>query len=314
MSVLDWFRKNSAQFSGQIFLDEPLSKYTYYRIGGPADILAIPKNEEDLHWLAQGMSATGVSGFILGQGSNLLVSDRGFQGLVIRTGKLFLDLEICPGGEGEVGLKTGGSLPLSTLLKRASLEGWSGLEFFAGIPGTVGGAVRMNAGTHLGEVAHALEKVEVRVLDEGSLNWKRLEFLEDQLQFQYRKNLFLPKLCIVKSAEWKIQKTNPAEVKKAIDQVLARRKASQPVDYPSCGSIFKNPKASGFLAWQVIDRLGLRGYRMGNAQFSEKHSNFIINLGKAKATEVLGLIELAKSRAQEELGLTLEEEVITLGF
>jgi UDP-N-acetylmuramate dehydrogenase len=182
-----------------------------------------------------------------------------------------------------------------------------------GIPGSIGGAIKMNAGTHLGETQNRLVRVEVfPLLAEHQASSGTQVFEKDQFQFQYRKNLFLPPGSLIWSAEWSIDLKEPSQVKAVIDETLQRRKATQPIDYPSCGSVFKNPKASGISAWQVIDRLGLRGHRIGNAQFAEKHSNFIINLGGARAADVKALIELAKSRAQSELGISLEEEVIYL--
>jgi UDP-N-acetylmuramate dehydrogenase len=172
----------------------------------------------------------------------------------------------------------------------------------------------MNAGTHLGEAQSRLLQVEAYSLIQQSEteDLNPLRYSRDLLQFEYRKNLFLPPGCVVWRAEWKIDQQDPTQVKTLIDDTLARRKTTQPIDYPSCGSVFKNPKASGLSAWQVIDQLGLRGHRIGAAQFSEKHSNFIINLGGATASDVKSLIELAQSRAEKELGIQLEEEVIYL--
>ncbi|MEO7161497.1 MAG: UDP-N-acetylmuramate dehydrogenase, partial [Bdellovibrionia bacterium] len=208
-------------------------------------------------------------------------------------------------------IRTGSSVGISTLLRRAAHEGWKGLEFLSGIPGSVGGAITMNAGTHLGETVGRVRRVEAYSLLSFSDTPKVFE--NEQLQFKYRANLFLEKGSVVNYVEWEIEKADPSEVKALIDQTLARRKASQPVELPSCGSVFKNPKSSGLSAWQVIDKLGLRGFQVGQAQFSEKHSNFIVNLGQATAYDVRSLIELAKRRAHLELNILLEEEVIYLG-
>jgi UDP-N-acetylmuramate dehydrogenase len=170
----------------------------------------------------------------------------------------------------------------------------------------------MNAGTHLGEAKDALRAVEVIPLS-GEDAGTRKRFTGPELQYQYRKNLYLPEGCVVWQAEWEVRAEEPALVKSKIDETLARRKSTQPIDYPSCGSVFKNPKASGMSAWQVVDKIGLRGYRVGDAQFAEKHSNFIINLDRARAADVRALIELAKSKAQDQLGIALEEEVMYVG-
>lgn len=308
-----WFEENQSRFSGELLRDEPLARHTYYRIGGPASLLALPRGREDLAWLAQGIRETGVPVFVLGAGSNLLASDQGFEGLVVRAGRVNLGISRDPKSqEGAPWILTGGSVAISTLLRRAAREGWGGLEFLSGVPGSVGGAIVMNAGTHLGETSGAVRRVET-VLLTGSTAGESLVFTGDQLKYQYRKNLFLPPCCVIWEACWEVRPDDPTAVKAAIDGTLARRKATQPIDYPSCGSVFKNPRSHGLHAWQVLDRLGLRGHRIGNAQIAEKHSNFIINLGKAKAADVKALIDLAKSRALSELGIPLEEEVMYLG-
>ncbi len=306
----EWCRENAARFEGQLLHDEPLSKHTYYRIGGQARVLAVPKSRQDLFWLAEALEATGARPFVLGLGSNLLVSDQGFDGLVIKAGRINLEIETSEISDSRLVLRTGASVAVSSLLRRASAEGWGGLEFLTGVPGSIGGVATMNAGTHLGEAAGALHAVELLVLAGGNAVPRRFE--GEELRYQYRKNLFIPPGSVVWACEWKVRREDPAKVKAAIDETLARRKATQPIDLPSCGSVFKNPKAHGVSAWQVIDKLGLRGHRIGGAQFAEKHSNFILNLGDAKAADVKALIELAKTRAKAELGIELEEEVIYL--
>jgi UDP-N-acetylmuramate dehydrogenase len=310
-----WFVENKEKFSGQLSFDEPLSKHTYYRIGGPARIFAVPKTREDLQLLSEGIRVTQVPVFVLGLGSNILVSDHGFDGLVIRASRLNLEIQLveAPSLSDTLRIRTGGSVAISTFLRRAATEGWGGLEMLTGIPGSVGGVVAMNAGTHLGEAKDVLRRVEAVSLDKSATGNELLVFGPESLKFEYRRNLFLPRHAGVWAAEGEVRRAEPAQVKAAVDETLARRKATQPIDYPSCGSVFKNPRAHGMNAWQVIDRLGLRGHRMGGAQFSEKHSNFIVNLGGARAADVKTLIELARSRALEELGIALEEEVMYLG-
>jgi UDP-N-acetylmuramate dehydrogenase len=307
MSATDWFLENRATFTGELLFEEPLLKYTYYRIGGPAALMAIPKSREDLAWIREGLRVSGLPLFVLGLGSNILAADEGFPGVVVRTNRL--NLEIVK--ESETVIRAGGSVANSTLLRRAASEGWGGLEFLTGVPGSVGGAVVMNAGTHLGEASGALESVEWVSLSPNEEGPRT--FGASELKYQYRKNLYLPSRGVVLSARWRVEMREPAVVKKLIEETLSRRKATQPLDYPSCGSVFKNPKESGLSAWQVIDRLGLRGHQIGDAQFAEKHSNFIINLGGARAADVRALIELAKSRALSELHVKIEEEVMYIG-
>lgn len=305
MSLRAGCEKNAAEFSGVLLFEEPLSRHTYYRIGGPAELLAQPRTVEDLSWLHRLILESGARSFVLGFGSNILAHDDGFRGVVISTRKL--DLTLNPVAPGLV--RAGAGVAISSFLRRASEQGWGGLEFLTGIPGSVGGAVRMNGGTHLGESSSALESVEVFSIQSGLTRI----FSGEELRFQYRKNLFLSPGDLVVGATWRFQDAPPAEVKAKIDSTLLRRKETQPLDAPSCGSVFKNPLAQGMQAWQVIDRLGLRGKRVGNAQISPKHSNWIVNLGEAKAADVRALIEEVKQRAQTELGIAMEEEVVGLG-
>jgi UDP-N-acetylmuramate dehydrogenase len=292
------FFADAGAFQGQLLWDEPLAKHTYYRIGGPARLLAIPRGESDLAWLARGLRESGAPRWVLGLGSNVLVADEGLPGVVIKTSRIGLDIS----SDGAF-VRAGAGVAISTLLRRAAQEGWGGLELLTGVPGSVGGAVCMNAGTHLGETGSRLESVSVFDLESG----RARDVAAPELRFEYRRNLFLAPAEIVTAARFRVEAREPADVKRAIDELLARRKATQPVDYPSCGSVFKNP--AGQHAWQVLDRLGLRGHRVGNAQISEKHSNFIVNLGGARAADIRALIDLAKGRALQELGVELEEEV-----
>lgn len=316
-----WFRAHAAAvpgsgapvFTGELLYGEPLSKHTYYRIGGPASVLALPRSFEDLKFLSAGIRATGAPHFVLGAGSNLLVSDVGFDGVVIKTKKLGTEIERMAASDSPFGcdcVRAGGGVLNSTFLRKACDGGWGGLEFLSGVPGSVGGAVFMNAGTHLGETKDALLAADIVSMPECELS----RVTGAELGYSYRKNHFLPSGALVLQTWWRITPEDPAQVKARIDLTLTRRKSTQPIEVPSCGSVFKNPKDSGLHAWQVIDRLGLRGHREGAAQFSEKHCNFIVNHGAARASDVRALIEIAKSRALRELGVTLEEEVRYLGF
>jgi UDP-N-acetylmuramate dehydrogenase len=246
-------------------------------------------------------------------GSNLLIADEGFDGVIVKAAKLNLEIEPqAPDPQtGRVRIRTGASVAISSFLRRACLEGWGDLEFLTGIPGSIGGAVFMNAGTHLGETCERLRAVEYFDLQGEGGKVTRVE--GSGLGYQYRKNLYLPPAAVVWAAEWETKAESAVHVKEIIDQTLARRKATQPIDLPSCGSVFKNPRASGLSAWQVIDELGLRGHRIGGAEFSPKHCNFIVNVGGARSGDVHGLIQLAKAKARERLGIELEEEVRYVG-
>jgi UDP-N-acetylmuramate dehydrogenase len=174
----------------------------------------------------------------------------------------------------------------------------------------MGGVVAMNGGTHIGEIKDRLLAVSVFSFDSSD---PLLEFTRDQIKMSYRANHFLPKGSVIYSLQLTMRPTDPQTVKSQIDSILKRRKETQPLEAPSCGSVFKNPKDQGLQAWQVIDQLGLRGHRIGNAQISTKHSNWILNLGQAKAKDVSDLIELVELRAKRELGIEMKPEVIRIG-
>ena len=288
---------------GSVEYQFPLSKISYFRIGGPASVLVTPKSFNDLALISRYIAKEKSRFFILGWGSNLLFSDTGFNGVVIRMKYLFSEIEELPGNV----LRVGASVGASTLLRRAQEKGYGNLARLTGIPGSVGGMVAMNAGTHLGEIKNLVTKVETVTIGESSSDLKIKTFIPDDKSFSYRKNHFLSPHELVTHVELRYEPKDPVVVKAEIDELYQRRKNTQPVDYPSCGSVFMNPP--GMNAWQVIDQVGLRGHQIGKAQFSEKHSNFIINLGDAKSNDVESLIELAKERAKKLLGIELHEEV-----
>ena len=306
-ALRDWFERSRPSFSGDLRWDEPLAASTYYQIGGPADLLLTPRSIEDLKIIRALLRDTGAPHFVMGLGSNLLVSDRGFRGVVIRSHRYNLGIEALDSTR----IRAGSSVPISMLLRKAITQGWDGLEFLAGVPGSVGGIVTMNAGTHLGETKDALLESEVFLL-RGNEDIPR-RYSGDDLRYSYRTHHYLPNDAFITSATLRVKPGDPKVIKSTIDGTLERRKKSQPVDQPSCGSVFKNPIESGLKSWQVMEKLGLRGKQIGQAQFSNLHSNFIVNLGGAKAQDVRALIELAKSRARDELGVTLHEEVKYLG-
>ncbi len=286
----------------QLERDVPLSKFSYYRIGGPVSLLATPRTLEELEFISKDLAKTASRFFILGWGSNLLFSDLGFDGVVIRMKHLFTEIEELPGNL----LRVGASVGASTLLRCAQEKGYGNLARLTGIPGSVGGMVAMNAGTHLGEIKDLVTKVESVKLGVGE-NLEIHTHVPTEGSFSYRRNHFLSPGELITHVELRYQPEDPSKVKMEIDELYLRRKQTQPVDFPSCGSVFMNPL--GKHAWQLIDQVGLRGHRIGNAQFSEKHSNFIINLGEAKASEVKALITLAKQRVKDQFGIELQEEV-----
>lgn len=304
--LTSWIESHSSSFQGKISFNEALKNFTYYRLGGPARVVISPKSVEDLHWIATLKKELNPSIFVLGNGSNLLISDSGFDGVIIRTHQLNQELSLLPPSQ----FKAGASVPILKLLRFAGEQGVGNVEKLCGVPGTVGGAVVMNAGTFLGETKDFIESVGYFDFSNDTLQ----EVQVTEQDFSYRRNLFLPENAIVVSAIFSYVQKSPDEVKNQIKALLEKRSKTQPVDQPSCGSVFKNPKTSKFPhAWQVIEALGLRGYRSGGAWFSEKHPNFIVHDGVASAQDVYDLIQLAKRRAIGELGLKLEEEVKFVG-
>lgn len=280
--------------------DVPLATRGFWRIGGPADLWA------EVHTAAQlsAIQALGVPVTVIGNGSNLLVSDAGIRGLALR---LAGELREARFGEeaGEPVVEAGGGLLNAVLLRRVEQAGLGGLASLAGVPGTVGGAIRLNAGTALGEIGARVLRVDL-VLRDGSNTTLQAE----EIGFRYR-HARLPAGAIVVRATLRLTREGVAEEQAAIQHHLARRKATQPLELPSCGSVFKNPP--GDHAGRLIEAAGLKGARRGGAQISEKHANFIVNLGGARAADVLGLINLARDTVRQRFGVTLEPEVHVVG-
>ena len=305
MDYLSALNQLASSFSGTLEFGAPLSRVAYYRIGGNAEVIATPRSFEDLQLLHQVVRKYAAPFFVLGWGSNLLFSDQGYRGIIIRMKHLFTEVEEVSSGM----LRVGASLGASSLLKVASEKGYGGLARFTGIPGSIGGMIAMNAGTHLGEMSDVIVRTEWVNLNEDSERMSLRSRVHEPDDFSYRRNHFLKPGDLITHAEIRFVKSEPSQVKHEIDELYQRRKATQPVEFPSCGSVFMNPKESGLRAWEVVEKLGLRGHRIGNAQISEKHPNFMINLGGAKSSDVLELISLVKSRARAELGIEMHEEV-----
>ena len=296
-------------FMGTFSEGEPLSQHTYYRIGGPADYFAVPKSMADLRCLREFLSTQKMPYFVMGAGSNLLVSDLGFRGLIIKLSRMNIAISVEPSEAGER-IRCGAGVTVSTLLRKAAHEGWDGFAWMSGIPGSIGGVIAMNAGTHLGEAKDNVRSAEIFHL-QGT---REVETVEGEaLRFEYRKNYFLTPDALITEATFALKPGNSVEVKARIDETLRRRKETQPLEFPSCGSVFKNPRESGMRAWEVIDSLRLRGRQIGAAQISEKHPNFIVNLGDAKASDVRALIELVQAEARAQLGIEMHEEVKFIG-
>ena len=282
-------------------LHEPMKKHTTFRIGGPADYYLCPHSTEELQKILQICRENKLEFFILGNGSNLLVSDKGYRGVVIQLWKNFSDIET---EDNTITVKAGALL--SKVAAEALEESLTGMEFASGIPGTMGGAVMMNAGAYGGEMKDIIREVTV-LTREGEL----LTLSKEEMNFGYRTSVVKEKGYVVISAVLQLRKGDREEIRKVMDELKERRVTKQPLDMPSAGSTFKRPE--GYFAGKLIMDAGLRGFSVGGAQISEKHCGFVVNKGDATAADVLGLIGEVQKRVQEKFGVALEPEVKFLG-
>jgi len=280
----------------------PLASHATFKIGGPAKYFYTAKTKEDLIRVMRAAKKINLSFFILGGGSNLLVSDKGFEGLVIKTNNKQKTVKK------NVIFSESGAL-LSNLVTLALETELSGLEWAIGIPGTLGGAIRGNAGA-FGESMKDIIK-EVEAFDGKTEKIKILK--NENCQFDYRESIFKKnKNLIILSAKIELKKGEKKEIEKKMKENLDYRKKTQPLNFSSAGSIFKNPP--GHFAGELIEKCGLKGRKIGEAQISKKHANFIENLGKAEAEDVRKLINLIKEKVKENFGVELKEEIQFLGF
>ena len=287
--------------SDNVRLHEPMKKHTTFRIGGPADYYLCPHSTEELQKILQICRENKLEFFILGNGSNLLVSDKGYRGAVIQLWKNFSDIET----EDNIITVKAGTL-LSKVAAEALEESLTGMEFASGIPGTMGGAVMMNAGAYGGEMKDIIREVTV-LTREGEL----LTLSKEEMNFGYRTSVVKEKGYVVISAVLQLRKGDREEIRRVMDELKERRVTKQPLDMPSAGSTFKRPE--GYFAGKLIMDAGLRGFSVGGAQISEKHCGFVVNKGDATAADVLGLIGEVQKRVQEKFGVALEPEVKFLG-
>ena len=287
--------------SDNVRLHEPMKKHTTFRIGGPADYYLCPHSTEELQKILQICRENKLEFFILGNGSNLLVSDKGYRGVVIQLWKNFSDIET---EDNTITVKAGALL--SKVAAEALEESLTGMEFASGIPGTMGGAGMMNAGAYGGEMKDIIREVTV-LTREGEL----LTLSKEEMNFGYRTSVVKEKGYVVISAVLQLRKGDREEIRKVMDELKERRVTKQPLDMPSAGSTFKRPE--GYFAGKLIMDAGLRGFSVGGAQISEKHCGFVVNKGDATAADVLGLIGEVQKRVQEKFGVALEPEVKFLG-
>lgn len=278
-----------------------LADYTTWKIGGPADVLIIPESQEELATVMKILHENGVPWTQLGRGSNMLVSDKGIRGAVIKLGKAFEQLRF----DNDLVI-AGAAYSFIKLSVMVGKQGLSGLEYAGGIPGTVGGAVYMNAGAHGSDVSRILQSAEV-VLETGELvQWDAQEF-----QFSYRHSKLHEQPGIVTEATFRLKPGDRKEIAAAMATYKDRRRKTQPLHMPCCGSVFRNPE--GHFAAKLIEEAGLKGLRHGGAEVSTMHANFIVNTGNATAQDVLALMETIQATVYEKNEVRLVPEVLLMG-
>ncbi len=285
----------------RMLFDEPMSRHTTFRVGGAAECMVLIEREEELLKLVPYLNQIEQDYFILGNGSNLLVGDKGYRGIVIKLGEGMNRITV----EGDHIYVQAGALLSKTAAVARDAE-LSGMEFAAGIPGSIGGGVVMNAGAYDGEMKQITESVKV-MDQEGRI----LVLDNDTMEFGYRTSIIKNRPFIVLEVVLRMQAGRKDEIQAKMDELMAKRQSKQPLNYPSAGSTFKRPE--GYFAGKLIMDAGMRGYRIGDAQVSDKHCGFVVNIGNASAADVKEVIEEVQERVKERFHVNLEPEVIFLG-
>lgn len=287
---------------GKVLENEPLAKHTTIKIGGPADIYIEPKSTDSLCKAIEIIKDNNVKWTVIGRGSNLLVADKGIEGVVIKLGAGMDDFDL----NGEI-LTVGGGCSVIRLATIISKKGFSGLEFASGIPGSIGGAVYMNAGAHGSDMSNIVVKARI-LFDDGTIQW----LSNQELEFSYRTSILQekrPGICI--EAVLQLKTGEKEDIVAVMQKNKDYRRDTQPWNYPCAGSIFRNPLPN--YAGQLVEAAGLKGYQLGGAKISEMHGNFIVNAGGATAQDVLDLIEFVKKTILEKYDITMETEVEIIG-
>ena len=282
-----------------IYISEPMSKHTSFKIGGPAECFIKIKTIEQLKDILKYAQKEKIPLTIIGNGSNLLVSDDGIIGIVLKIEieKICQDIENCI-----ISLTVGSGIKLGALAQKCLKEEIAGFEFASGIPGTIGGAIRMNAGAHGSEMKDIVKTVTYMTRD-GEIH----TITNEQAKFEYRKSLFAEKDYIILEVELQLKTGKAEEIKEKMTEYATYRKEKQPIEYPSAGSTFK--RGTDFITAKLIDECGLKGYQIGGAQISEKHAGFIINKNNATAQDVIKLMEYTKEQVYKKFGKKIEQEI-----
>ena len=282
----------------ELRLNEPMAKHTSFRIGGPVEVMAFPKSREELAQLLKTSALLDVKPAILGAGTNILAPDAGMTGMVICLKEGLGGME----QTGENTIEIGAGISMSKAAVFAASLGLSGLEFAHGIPGSVGGGVYMNAGAYGGEICQVCTSVDV-MLSDGQIK----TYAGDEMNFSYRHSRMEDEQGIVLSAVFSLERKPEEEIRAKMQDLMSRRRTSQPLDIPSAGSTFKRP-VGGYAA-ALIDQSGLKGFQIGGAAVSQKHAGFVVNLGGATAADVLALMDAVSKKVYEDSGIRLEPEV-----
>ena len=298
---MSW-RERLPRARGRLLFDEPLAPFTWLRVGGPADVIFLPEDEADLADFLRGLDSD-VPVTTIGVGSNLLVRDGGVEGVVIRLARAFARIE----PRGNQRIFAGAAVLDANLAREAGRSGIAGLEFYRGVPGTIGGACVMNAGCYGAETKDVL--VEAHAVDRAG---ERVVLSNAQMDFVYRKSkAAAERPLIFTGALFEGRPDDPAAIAVRMDEITARREASQPIREKTGGSTFKNPP--GDSAWRLVDAAGWRGKPYGAAQFSGQHANFLINTGQATAADLEGLGEMVRADVAAKFGVELEWEIKRIG-
>lgn len=285
----------------RVYVDEPMSRHTTFRVGGPADFFVTPKAKEEVRDVICICKEAGMPYYIIGNGSNLLVSDAGYRGVIVQIYKEMNEVKV----EGDLVKAQAGAL-LSGIAAKALGAELSGFEFASGIPGTIGGACVMNAGAYGGEMKDVLESVTV-LTGEGKI----IELGRNELELGYRTSVIAKKGYIVLGAVLKLERGDGEKIKTYMDELKEKRVTKQPLEYPSAGSTFKRPE--GYFAGKLIQDAGLRGFQVGGAQVSEKHCGFVINRDHATSADICNLMNQVSEIVFEKFGVRLEAEVKKIG-
>ena len=280
-----------------IYLNEPMKKYTSFKIGGPAECLIKIHKEDELKLILEFAKKNDIRITVIGNGSNILVSDKGIKGIVIK-----IEIDTFELDRKSAYIKTGSGIKLAWIAQQCLKNELTGFEFASGIPGTIGGAIKMNAGAHGREMKDVITTIKYMDLDGNTYIIKN-----EEAEFMYRKSFFTNKDYIIIEAELQLEKGNAEEIKKQMTEYANYRKEKQPLEYPSAGSTFK--RGIDFITAKLIDDCGLKGYQIGGAQISEKHAGFIINKNNATAEDVINLIEYTKKQVYSKFGKKIETEI-----